>query len=193
MKNHSCFSRPYQLPILGQVAIPFVLLALLVISRPALCDPIHDAAKKGDLETAKALVANNPDLVYSKNGAGETPLHLAAAGGHMDVAEFLLVNNADVNAKDNNGCTPLLLAVAKGHKDVAELLLTNKADVNAKASMGWTPLHYAAMTCRVDMAKLLLDNGADVNAKVKLSGYTPLGRAKHCPDVADLLRQHGGH
>ncbi len=195
MKNHSRFNHLYQLPILGRVAIPFVLLALLVISRPALCDPIHDAVKKGDLETVKALVAKNPGLVYSKNGAGETPLHLAAEGRRVDVAEFLLANKADVNAKGVEGYTPLHWAAAKDYKDFAELLLANKADVNAKAFMGITPLHLAATGCHEDLVELLLTNGADVNAKIRVTGATPWQWAKHCKDkdLAELLRPHRGH
>jgi ankyrin repeat protein len=75
------------------------------------------------LEKVKALLKDNPDLVFSKdNKYGGTPLHLAAATGHKDVAKLLLANKADVNAKDNRDATPLHLATSAGYKDVAELL-----------------------------------------------------------------------
>jgi ankyrin repeat protein len=73
------------------------------------------------------------------------------------------------------------------------LLLANKADVNANAH-GMTPLHEAAFRSHKDVVTLLLANKADVNAKDG-SGHTPLfyavGGGKK--DVAELLRQHGGH
>ena len=44
---------------------------------------IHDAAEAGDLATVKALLKDNPDLVFSKDdsNSGGTPLHIAAFQG----------------------------------------------------------------------------------------------------------------
>ena len=66
---------------------------------------IHNAARDGDLEKVKALLKDNPDLVFSKDTNGTTPLHWAAINGHKDVASLLLANKAAVNAKDNSGNT----------------------------------------------------------------------------------------
>jgi ankyrin repeat protein len=46
-----------------------------------------------------------------------------------------------------------------------------------------------------DIVELLLANGADVNAKATNNSVTPLQMAetKGYVDVAELLRQHGGH
>ncbi len=149
---------------------------------------IIDAAKTDDLEKVQALLKNNPDLAFSKDGNGATPLHLAAARGHKDVAELLLAHGADVSAKNNVGDTPLELAAAKDHADVVELLLANNADVNAKNNYGQTPLIWAAINGHRDMAELLLAHGADVNAKDN-HGQTPLrfAAAFGYKDVAELL------
>src|ERR1039457_3502221 len=84
-----------------------LILAALLGGSCAFCGEIHTAAQKGDLAKVKALLKDNPDLVFSKdNQFGVTPLHVAAAQGYKDLAEFLLTANADVNAKANNGWTP---------------------------------------------------------------------------------------
>jgi ankyrin repeat protein len=56
-------------------------------------------------------------------------------------------------------------------------------------------LHWAAVRHHKEIVALLLVHKADVNAKSK-SGQTPLDWAESQgdnEDVAELLRQHGGH
>jgi ankyrin repeat protein len=161
---------------------------------PGVTGEIHNAARDGDLATVRALLRDNPDLVFKKDSDGLTPLHHAAYGGRKDVAEFLLANKAEVNAKNNGGRMPLQEAALYARKDVAELLLANKAEVNAKDPIGRTPLHEAAAGGYKDVVELLLANNADVNAKDR-DGRTPLSVAVDggYNDVAGLLRQHGGH
>jgi uncharacterized protein len=75
-----------------------------------------------------------------------------------------------------------------------KLLLTHGAhpDVREKVD-GNTPLIIATGKGYKDVAEVLLANGADVNAADKKG--TPLAWAIHTghPDIAKLLRQHGGH
>jgi len=169
-----------------------VVIVAFAWSNLAFCGEIHDAAENGNLEKVKALLKDNPDLVFSKDTNGTTPLNCAVERGHKDVAELLLANKADVNARDRFGSTPLIFAVWNS-KDVVELLLTNGADVNAKDEDGNTPLHGAAGSGNIGIVELLLTNNADVNA-TNSDGETPLhwatGRGNR--DVMDLLRQHGG-
>ena len=82
----------------------------------------------------------------------------------------------------------------KGQTDIVKFLLANKADVNARAkNSDRTPLNWAVLFGRKDIVELLLAGGADVNAKCK--DETPLHFAESLShkDIADLLRQHGGH
>jgi cytohesin len=152
--------------------------------------PLAQVAHWGHEDMAELLLASKAD-VNAKDNDGNTPLHEAAKSGNKDVAVLLLANKADINARDNHGATPLHLAVFHRKTDVAKLLLANKADVNARASDGTMPLHYVASK---ELAELLLANKADVNAKDNDS-HTPLNWAVHkgYKDVAELLRQHGGH
>src|ERR1044071_10311697 len=111
----------------------------------AFCGEIHEAAASGDLEKVKAMLKDNPSLVFSKDDKyGMTVLHAAAMNGSKQLVEFLLTNKADINVKANGGQTALQLIATKNNKAVARLLLNNGADVNAKDNDGVTPLHVAA-------------------------------------------------
>jgi ankyrin repeat protein len=83
--------------------------------------------------------------------------------------------------------------VCNGHQDVAALLVASHALVNATDQSGWTPLHYTSLGYR-NVAELLLAHGAEVNARNRF-GATPLHLAQENrrQDVAELLREHGGH
>jgi ankyrin repeat protein len=153
-----------------------ILFAMFLLgSVPAFCDPIHDAARKGDLAKVQALVKENPSLVSSTDKMGDTPLHLAAQNDRANVVEFLLANGADVNARNNNGSsTPLDLALSCiNHKDTLPLLLAHGADVNLKNSSGVTPMEATAMRGSKDDMAVLLAHGADVNA-ADVQGHTAL-------------------
>src|ERR1035437_9720990 len=169
-----------------------VMLAALALCSLASCGRnhdvgrIHDAAQRGDLKKVKAILKDNPDLVFSKDAVGATPLHYAAIWGRKDVVKLLLAHGAEINAKDNLGRTPLWQASDyKDEKDVAELLLAHGAEVNAKDNFGGTPFLVAG---NKQVAELLLAHGAEINVQNN-NGMTPLHWAavEGHKDVAELL------
>jgi len=102
-----------------------------------------------------------------------------------------LIRTSGVDTRDRRGTTPLMYAAAAGSLDAMKLLLEAGADVNAKNAFDATALMWAAGD--IGKVRLLLAKGADVNAPGL--GQTPLRLAvlRGHTDVADLLRQHGGH
>ena len=138
---------------------------------------MHEAVRSGNIETAKALLGKNPDLVLIEDIEGDTALHWAAGAGHRELTELLVANNAGVNANGAYRETPLHWAAGKGHREVAELLLDAKADVNPTDADGRTPLHHA-----------LFHDSPHAVARLLGREYSQEG----CKAVAALLRQHGG-
>ena len=92
-----------------------------LLATTAFADPIHDAAKTGDLAGVQAELDKGAD-VNAKNESGVTPLLWAAWKGHKEVAELLIANGADVNAKNEDGETPLDFTKQTKQKAIADLL-----------------------------------------------------------------------
>ena len=148
-------------------SILLTTIAAVVLVGTVFADPIHDAARNGDLAGVQAELDKGVDVDESDDSwPGMTPLHYAADEGHTEVVELLIANGADVNAKDENGRTPLHLATYWGEKEIVELLIAAGADVNAKdmSNWIWTPLDIATHP------------------------ENPIDTA----EIAELLRKHGG-
>lgn len=130
------------------------------------------AAKEGDMDTLKRLVAAGAD-VNSASKNGRTALHYLIEQ-HLHVARYLLDNKADPNVVDHYGFTPCFFA-SELPKTLA-LLIEYKADV-VNPIMKWdkkTTLHFAMeQGGNIDCVRMLLAAGARVNA-LTVDGETPL-------------------
>ena len=118
--------------------------------------PLLFAARSGDLESARLLVAAGAD-VHDTAADGNTVLNIAAHGGHGSLAAFLLAEGADPNAAPL-GYTALHAAVLRG-------VLRDRGVANDDPGAG------------VPLVRALLEHGADPNARL-LKG-TPVRRWSH--------------
>jgi ankyrin repeat protein len=139
--------------------------------------PLLFAAREGDLESARLLVAAGAD-VNDRAAQGISATVLAAHSGNGELVDFLLEKGADPNAAEG-GYTALHAALLRRNHKAVAALLARGADPNAKvrvstpvrrssqdfyfhpAYVGATPFWLAARFCQPDAMRLLAQHGAD--------------------------------
>jgi uncharacterized protein len=159
--------------------------------------PVLSAARSGNVEVMKLLLAHGGDANAKEPRRGQTALMWAAAEKHAAVAGVLIDHGADVKAKTvpvrsasggrggglgrggmgggsngANGFTPLLFAVRAGDFQSVRLLANVGADVNDVSADGLSALVLATLRAQVDIALFLLEKGADAN--LAGAGFTAL-------------------
>jgi len=173
-------------------------IAAVVLVGTAFADPIHDAAKSGDIAGVQAELDKGVD-VNAKREGGSTSLHGAAEGGHGEIVKLLISAGADLHARTvpmlgGGGWTPLHSAARQGHREIVELLIANGSDVNSRDSSGKSSLHDAALEGHKEIVELLIIKGADLNTE---SGYygTPLHVAAGIghEEIVELLIANGAN
>lgn len=163
--------------------------------------PLLYAARDGNLEVARALVAAGADIELA-DGNAIGPLLMSLINGKVELAYFLLDHGARVDVADFYGRTPLFAAVEYRNLD-----MDNNDDPN--------PTHNGVdRSGLLPLITRLLEAGADVDARtreyppsrrwihvrndiswVDMTGQTPFVRAAFSGDVEvmRLLLQHGAN
>jgi ankyrin repeat protein len=133
------------------------------------------AARVGDLESAKLLVAAGAD-VNDEDAWGVSATVLAAHSGFADLVAWLLERGANPNAA-RAGFTALHEAVMRRDDAMAATLLAHGADANARLGT-WTPMRRSSR---------------DWNFAPELVGATPFWLAARFaqPSMMRLLVKHG--
>jgi ankyrin repeat protein len=166
--------------------------------------PLLFAARSGDVESARHLLAGGAD-VNDALPDGTTALVLAAYSGHGPVGALLLDKGADPNAAAV-GYTALHAAVLRSDLDLVKTLLAHGANPNAqitkgtpvrrlsqdfelpKTLIGATPYLLAAKFLEVQMMAVLAAGGADPRLAMK-DGTTPLMAAAGVGAAANANRR----
>jgi len=142
--------------------------------------PLHQAAKKNNVDLAKRLIENSAN-VDSASNSGRTALQVAARENSVAVAKVLIENSANVDSANKWGQTALHSAAIYNRVDVAKILIENSANVDSTDKWGQTALHEAAAWNSVNVARVLIAHSADLTATVvsgRYRGLTPLQVAK---------------
>jgi ankyrin repeat protein len=172
-----------------------------------------NAARAGDIEQLKTLLAANPALLNERNDLGQSAILLARYHRKTAAVEFLLSQNPDLNLHEaaavgaldrvqtivrergrlidshsKDGFTALALAAFFGHAAAVQYLIDQGANVSLAANnpMKVAPLHAAVSARHIEIARMLVDNDADVNARQQ-QGWTPLHGAAQSGDQ-ELVR-----
>jgi len=210
-----------------KVYMPILVLFFLIICGCSNSERNREQADElsrlilyGDIETAKALLSSNPELINVPNSSWNTPIYEAIIWKRPELVEFLLNQGIEVdihlaatlgrlervielaekepglvNAKNQFGETSLHSATIYDHYEVVAYLLDNGANVNARTNMGRTALHEAASFGRLRIAELLIEHGAAVNTKTTAYGGTPLHWASSSrePELVKLFISNGAN
>ncbi len=83
--------------------------------------PIHLAARAGNVEKLKELIANGAD-VNLPNNDGDTPLHLAVMTHKNAAVAYLLEHGAKPHARNKSELTPWNLALLRGNSAIIDML-----------------------------------------------------------------------
>jgi hypothetical protein len=174
--------------------IVFTSVFILILSTSLFTsvEPIIEAAKTGDLQTAKAILEKDPTKLNATDNENYTALHWACIRAHWDIAQYLIEEGADLNVTGGDGGTPINWAAHHDNVDIIRLMVGKGAKLNIRNQWGMTELHTAIWRGCIHVVEYLLDNGSDPTIKTN-EGWTAMHyafRSGH-DNVIEMLKKRG--
>jgi ankyrin repeat protein len=146
-------------------------------------DDLLDAARKGDLDTVKALIEKGAP-VEAKTSYGQTPLYLAAMSGHETVVQYLLDKGAKTDVIDSFYKASMLdFVLQRKHYAVAKLIVAkgnDKPDEDLKAVVD---------SGEADLVQAVLEKAKPSQSTLDSAYEAALAGNKK--DIAELLKKAG--
>jgi ankyrin repeat protein len=157
--------------------------------------PLLFAAREGNMETVKVLLAAGAPIGQASEGDHTSPMLMAAINGHFDIAKLLLDRGASPNQMSDAGATALYATI--------------NVQYAAKSLYPQPTAQKQQKTTYLELMEALLKLGADPNARlskhlwymsynfdllgVNTTGATPFWRAAYGTDVPAmrLLLKYG--
>ena len=145
----------------------YLAICAAVTAGTAQAEPIHLAARKGDVAKIEALLAEGVPVEQpsTKNTTytGVTPLYVAAKFGRLEAVELLLSRGADpalaTISTGSNGA-PMHVAAQWGREEIVARFLEAGVDPNLPDAWVGPPLHLALLSGHDNIAQMLLSYGA---------------------------------
>jgi ankyrin repeat protein len=169
-----------------------LLMFLLFIVSITFGESLHEAIKKDDLKSVKAIIDSIPDIIDIPDDDNMTPLCIAAANGNSNIVTILLDKGANLMIGDADSSQPIHFAALKGHTNIVELLISKGAGIDAKDNNGVTPLSFALSYRFPNTALWLIENGANVSI-ANNRDVTPLHYAviRGYSEIVDRILKRG--
>nr|MDA3874319.1 ankyrin repeat domain-containing protein [Kiritimatiellia bacterium] len=134
--------------------------------------PVHLAARRGDLEAVKREIEKGVDL-NARGEKGWPVLICALDQGHVDVARWLIREGAEVNMVTHLGSAALAYAAKTGDIELLHEMLQYGADPNVFRNFSHTVLTIACSDADLQVVRFLVDHGAHINlANVNYSRWS---------------------
>ncbi|XP_043706233.1 espin-like [Telopea speciosissima] len=146
---------------------------------------VHAAARGGNLEILRELLADCTDGLAYRDIQGSTILHAASGRGQVEVVKYLVASFDNITSTDNQGNTALHMAAYRGHLDVLDtLILASPSSVSLKNNGGDTFLHMAVAGFRTPGFRRL-------DRQIELMKQLVCGKIMNMQDVINI-RNHEG-
>lgn len=112
---------------------------------------LHFAAREGQMDAIRELVAGGADVNRVAASDKTSPITTALVNGHLDIAKYLLDHGADPNLANTDGLTPLYATI----------------DIRWRAN-AWYPQPDIGeqKTNYLELMGALIDRGANINARL---------------------------
>jgi len=124
---------------------------------------LHEAAKRGDLDTCKDYISKQNEAgvsIDSPDANGITALGFAIGADRTEIVKLLMSCKANPGAVDAKGNTGAHYAAGYGRQDMLKLLLAAKSDPSKKNNDGKSPLNVATQNNMQPTIDVLKQAGA---------------------------------
>jgi ankyrin repeat protein len=113
-------------------------------------------------DEALRLLKEEPGLIESRDGLGETPLHYLSVENQLHAVKTLVSKGGSVNTVNLCGGTPLSEAASLGYTELVSFLLSTGAKLLIEGQSELL-LHAAVRSGCLETVKAILGAGAEVN------------------------------
>lgn len=155
--------------------------------------PLSKAAKAGNIEIVKLLLARGASANLAGTNQKLFPLFLAADNNHFEIVKLLVENGADVNQVLEEGNeSAIFRAVRVKNDEMVDYLLDKRACVKIKNKIGVTLIASAALAGSSTLTKKFVDMGLEIDS-LATNQRTPLFFAviSGCADTVRVLLKAG--